>query len=622
MKRALGAACWALPPILLFTVYWLGLWIWFYLDDFAWLKLNLRLAESPSLWRLLLEPAAQGTIRPLSERLFFIGFYQWFGLDAFPYRLLVYATHGASLILLALVARRLTGSRLAAFWAPVFWTVNVGTLASLSWTSTYNQILCAYLLLLAFHFFLLYAESGRARYYALQWAVFLLGFGVLEMNAVYPAIAFAYALVRAQKYLLHTLPLFAVSGAYAFVHNMVAPKAASGPYAMHLDLGMAATLWKYWTWSLGGVRLAELFPQPVWIYVSWAGTGILTLAVWGFVLSRLLRRDWLAGFSLVWFLILLAPVLPLRDHFSGYYLTLPAIGLALLGGWAFALAWTAGPKWKGAAILAAGLYLGMSLPVGQAIVTWNFERGRAARQLILGVGRAQQLHPGTVILLTGVDSDLFWTAMKDKPFSLVGAPHVYLAPGSEKEIRPHPEIAEVGDYVLSARPARRLLASGEAVVYDASRPRLRNITGIFRTLLDARGDLPFSRRIDAGQPWFAEHFMNGWQPIERGYRWMGRRAALRLGGPRTDSEHLYVSGFCPDSQVREGPLRLTVTAEGSQTATVEIGRGDAGFDFRFPLAPELVGRQSFEVILEVSRTFYAPGEPRELGLAFGTFAVR
>jgi hypothetical protein len=617
MKRALRAAWWLSPPLLFLALYWPGLWIWFHQDDFAWLNLNLRLKEGYSLWRLLLEPAAQGTIRPLSERLFFIGFFHAFGLDAFPYRALVYATQVASLLLLAAIARRLTGSKAAGFWAALFWMANAGTAASLAWTSTYNQILCAFFVLLAFYWFVRYVETGRRGYYGAQGAAFLAGFGALELNAVYPAAALCYALARNRRCWRSTVPLFAVSAVYALVHNAAAPKPTTGPYAIHLDLALPATLWRYWTYALGAT---DVTPPPA--RLGWAVAWSLTLILLGFLASELAHRRYLAAFPVAWFLVFLAPVLPLRDHFTGYYLTIPAIGLGLLGGEAFASAWNRSRAWKALALGAAAFYLGVSLPVGQSILAWRLRQGRTAQRLLLGVEAAQRRHPEKVLLLRGVNSDMFWFCVKDRPFRLVGAPDVWLAPGSEAVIEPHPELAHLDEYILAERPTSSLLKTGQAVVYDVSRTRPRNVTQLVRAALEARGELPLARRIDAGRPWFSEHFLDGWQPIERGYRWMGRRATVRLGGPQRASEQLEIEGFCPARQIRQGPLRLAVAVEGGAPESVEIRQGDAAFRFRFPLRPELVGREWIDVTLEVDRTFWVASEQRLLGLAFGTFAVR
>jgi len=69
-------------------------------------------------------PSQQGTIRPLSERLFFIAFWHMFGWQAVYYRAMVFATQFFNLILLASIIWKLTGSRAAAFLAPVLWIVN------------------------------------------------------------------------------------------------------------------------------------------------------------------------------------------------------------------------------------------------------------------------------------------------------------------------------------------------------------------------------------------------------------------------------------------------------------------------------------------------------------------
>lgn len=622
MRRAARAAGWIIPGLFCLTVYWLGLWIWFMQDDFAWLSLNLQWHEGHDPWKLLFAPAAQGTIRPWSERLFFIGFYELFGLDAFPYRVWIYLTQLANLALLGSITRRLTGSRHAGLWAPVFWVAGAGVAATMAWNSTYNQILCAFFLLLAFHFFLRHIETGQVRYYVLQWLVFLLGFGALEMNVVYPALAAAYAICRARRWLRWTIPLFAVSAAYTLLHYAAAPRVSEGPYAMHFDAALPATLWKYWTHAFGGIRLQHLYEEPLWGNAGVAATWLVSLALLGFLTWKLRQKQWLAGFLILWFLILVAPVLPLRDHFSDYYLTLPTIGLSMLGGWALAAAWKAAWGWRLLGTMLAGLYLATSLPVGRAAVAWSFQRSNATRNLVLGVARAHELHPGKIILLNGVGSDLFWSAVRDRPFRLIGVPDVYLTPGSEDGIQARWKLADLGEYVLPPRAALRALSENRAVVYDASGARLRNITKRYKATAPALREPELARRVDVGQPLFADQLGPGWYEAEGGHRWMPARAVVHLGGPRSGSEKLYVTGYCPAAQVEQGPVRLAVFVDGGLLATVELTEGDARFDFSFPLPGQLAGKDSVEVALQVDRTFVAPGDGRELGVAFGVLAIR
>jgi hypothetical protein len=110
---------------------------------------------------VLFAPKAQGTVRFLSERAFFLTFSSLFGFHALPYRIWVIATWFADLTLASLVGARLTRSRAAGFWAAILWTTSVNLTGPLSWTSAYNQVLCAFCILLAFYARLRWLESGQ-----------------------------------------------------------------------------------------------------------------------------------------------------------------------------------------------------------------------------------------------------------------------------------------------------------------------------------------------------------------------------------------------------------------------------------------------------------------------------
>ncbi|HSB15177.1 MAG TPA: hypothetical protein VLE22_12015 [Bryobacteraceae bacterium] len=622
MKRAARAAWWVIPGFVCLAVYWPGLRAWFQQDDFAWLALKLRLAETGDIWTVLFEPMAQGTIRPLSERAFFLGLYSLFGLDALPFRIVAFATQLVNLTLAASITNRLTGSRTAGFCAALFWGVSSAAALPMSWSSAYNQILCAFFLLTSFHFLLRYIETGRRGYWLAQWVSFLLGFGALEINVVYPALAAAYTLLCARKYFRKTLWLFVPSALFVAAHWWFAAKPESGLYEMHFGPSMAGTLWTYWRWALGPERLAMAgYELPAWA-VS-AATAVLTVSLLGFAVWQLRRRRWLAAFLLVWFLAVIGPVLPLRDHVSVYYLTVAAAGLAMLGGWAFASAWRGRAWWKAVATLAAALYMASSIPAARTAAQWNYERSRAVRNLVRGLERAHELHPGKIILLTRVKSDLFWAGINHKPYRLLGLRDVYLAPGSESGIEAHPELGEAADFVLPAAPALLALEEGRAVVYAADGERLKNVTALYRAVARTgwvEATLP--RRLDAGSPLFAAQLGPEWYALEGGYRWMPKKATLRLGGPERAGQKLYVSGFCPSRQLAAGPLRMTVAVDSHRFPPVVIDRGDSPFEFGFPLPAEAIGKRSMDVAVEVERTFVVPSDGRPLGLVFGNFAVR
>src|SRR5256714_14775309 len=115
---------------------------------------------------------------------------------------------------MAWIGPPLPGSRPAGFVAAVLWVLNGSLIEPLGWTCVYNEVLCGFCLLLAFYFLLRFIETGLRRYEVYQWIVFVLGFGVLELNVVYPALAGAYTLLVVRKYFRRIVPMFAVSIAY------------------------------------------------------------------------------------------------------------------------------------------------------------------------------------------------------------------------------------------------------------------------------------------------------------------------------------------------------------------------------------------------------------------------
>ena len=103
---------------------------------------------------------------------------------------------------------------------------------------------------------------------------------------------------------------------------------------------------------------------------------------------------------------------------------------------------------------------------------------------------------------------------------------------------------------------------------------------------------------------------------------MPKRATVRLGGPKTASARLYLTGYCPPQQCQKGSLPLSVEVDGKKLPAVSIPRGAERFDLDFALPAELVGKDSVEIAVEVGRTFIMPGDDRQLSLAFGVFEIR
>ncbi len=579
-----------LAPLVCSLVYRQSFVVWFARDDFAWLGIGLDIFDLPSLLGALFGPRAQGTIRPLSDRLPFLLTHALFGLDAKPLRIAIFVLHCANLVLFARLVFLWTSSRAAALVATLFWTLHSSLAQPLTWASAMNQVLWPACLLAALSF----RHAGRR---AGEWVFFLLGFGVLELNVVYPALA----LLRYPDRWRSTVPLFAVSAVYALGNRLLAPPNTSPVYVMDASpLSILHTLGQYLLMSMGAHVPWSVTPlSPYWHAATLLALAALA-AVW------LLERDRLLLYGCAWFVICLGPVLLLPRHITDYYLVVPAAGLGL----AFGVAALRRPLLVALPLLVcgAGSYL-----LSQEILLYNRRQAESARVLVRGVEQAAALHPGKTILLAGITSDQFWNIVVDDPFRLLPGVKVYLVPGSEQNIDAHPELGDPLQCILPLPEARGALASGQAIVYAAGGKPLRNITGYYREKAAVEWARQLAAVVDLSRPYLSSQLGPGWEPIEQGFRWMRPRAEITLGGP---GKTLFVECFRADAEPRPGPVTLTIRHAGQLLGTLSLPRDRCQGELALPEAlwpaPEL------RLELAASPAFSVPPDNREFGLAFGT----
>ncbi|HTX36236.1 MAG TPA: hypothetical protein VME43_14500 [Bryobacteraceae bacterium] len=614
-RRLRRWAWWVGPCVVCLLAHSHALGTWFRADDFAWLNLAARVQNFHDLPAALFTPRAEGTIRPLGDRGFFLALYTLFGLNALPFHVVALATQFANLALAAWIGARLTGSRAAGWWAAVFWGVNSVLVEPLGWVCVYDQVLWGFFVLVAFQFRLRYLETTQRRYAVCEWIAFLLGFGALELNVMYPALVALYNWSqRARRGLRSTLAMFGVSVAYAAVHLVWAPGPRTGSYAMHFTGSAMRTLWTYVTWSVGPTLLWTPYRAPRWLPAAGVVMVLLGLAV--FAAAR--RDTRVVWFCLGWYVLALAPVLPLRDHVTEYYPYLALVGLCWLGGWAVAECWRSGGRARVAAAALAAVYAVLVVPRTVAGDAWNYRMSLRVRNLVEGVAGARQRHPREAILLDGVDTDLFYNGVVDHAFALLGN-QIYLAPGCERAIAPFPGKPSAAEFVLPGGMAAKALAEQQAVVYDVRGARLQNITARY-TVSQAERQAP--ARVEVAQPLAAYLLGPEWYAPEGNHRWMPRRATLRIAGPAAPGQKLYLDGSCPPEQLRQGPLAVTVTVDGAELGTRAIAAGPGTFELAFRLPAEALGKPEMSVEIAVSRTFRAPGDARDLGLAVGSVEVR
>ena len=575
---------------------------WFQADDLGWLGLGQHLATFNDWLGAMFAPLAQGTIRPLSERAFYLACSKLFGLNALPYRIAIFAVQAANVVLLSVISARLTGSGL---WAPILWVSNIALAALMTWTGSCSEVFCVLFLLLGFYSFL----QGRT---VAHWVFYLMATGALEITVMYPLAVCVYAWLFARDQLKRVLPMWILAVLYTIVHELVRTPPKTHVYDLHFDLSMVTTLVTYVKLALGPGAAAETFSSiPVWL--PWAATATLVLGIAVFVFQSWVLGDRMPLFGVIWFFAFLGPFLPVRDHVTNYYLTIPFIGLALLGSSALAVFPRRGWIYKSLVAVCLLLYFGFSIPTTRADSKAWWARAVPVKKLVLGVRDIHKAAPDKLILLDGVADQLFWMAVYDNPFRLYDA-KVFLTTDTGAKIHPYPELANIADYTIPRDRMNTELREGRAVVYSVGGDsgELREITGLFKA---AALENRTPRRIEIGHPPIESLLGPTWYPSEGEFRWMPAEATVRLGGPPNGHGVLRVSATCAAIQL---PLAIAISVDGRELPVFEVQNCDSPLMIERPFESP---KGEVEVKLRASRTVHVGADTRDLGLAVRTVEV-
>jgi hypothetical protein len=379
----------------------------------------------------------------------------------------------------------------------------------------------------------------------------------------------------------------------------------------------------YWKWSLVPQAWIDMGHSPrLALAIFW----VLTVALAAFSVRQIAKGRYSVLFCLAWFVITLAPMIPLPAHRTDYYLTIPLIGLALLAGLGISQAVRAAWVWRVAAVAVLVAYLEVMIPSTGVASRWWLERSLAVRGLVLGVAAAQKAHPGKTVVLDGITSDLYDTSIGDSAFTSVGLAEAYLTPASGDTIHPANDFGKLAHVVMDRAALSNAITHEQVVIYSYVGDHLRNITGVWERL-DASNRLSGSRRsdqvprrIELGNSLLAYLLGPEWLPLEPGgFRWMPARATVRMGGPASSGDKLLLEGYCPDQQLQAGPLHIALSVDGMALEGAQIERGESSFRRLLAVPPSLAGRESVGLTISVDRVLHEPGG-RQLGLVFVTIA--
>jgi len=127
------------------------------------------------------------------------------------------------------------------------------------------------------------------------------------------------------------------------------------------------------------------------------------------------------------------------------------------------------------------------------------------------------------------------------------------------------------------------------------RGRLRNVTTAYSNATPWRWASEFPRRVDAGNPLLAFVLGPSWHPTEGAYRWMPGQASLRLAGPSSKADRLFITGYCPKEMFAAGPVVLSVGIDGQPAGQAVLENVVGKFTQVFALPGSAIGKASVEI---------------------------
>ncbi len=129
-------------------------------------------------------------------------------------------------------------------------------------------------------------------------------------------------------------------------------------------------------------------------------------------------------------------------------------------------------------------------------------------------------------------------------------------------------------------------------------------------------------KVDVGIPVMGYLLGSTWYPIEGRLRWMPKVATIRIAASKTPNQKLVLTGYCPEEQIRLGPLKVHISIDGKELSGEEFFKPEMPFARIVDVPPAPTGKPEMEIRIELDRTFQRSPGDRPLGLAFGTFEVR
>jgi len=344
--------------ILPFLIYANSFFNDFVFDDIPLISENPPITSLKNIPYLLGITTGNTSYRPLRFISYAVDYYFW-GLNPVGYHLSNILLHIASSFLVFGVIFRLTGGYWCAFFSALFFSINPVQTDSVAYLSGRRDILCALFYLAGFYFFLRYRKDRKFRYLLLTFFSYLLSLSSKEMGVTLPLLLFVYDFIEVtswekglwssfkevwSRYYPLYLPVFLVGIWFAYYKIFL-----NYPSSRHEYYGRSLVT-NFLTVGKILVYYLKIIFMPVVLNADYsynafplsggmgeAGTffSIVILAGIFFLIARLLTREKVIAFGLLWFFVTILPVCQIFPHhelLAEHYLYLPIVGISLVIG--------------------------------------------------------------------------------------------------------------------------------------------------------------------------------------------------------------------------------------------------------------------------------------------------
>lgn len=419
---------WAIACLIGFLTYWPAVHAWFQRDDFHWLTLPLLAKQGIPLQELLFKPMAQGTVRVLSERVYFLLLGAIADLSPLPFRICAFAVYGLLVWLVMRLGQRLSSSWLGGCVAAIVFAVSASNAPLLSWSSPFNQLLFGAFLVSGTLFLMRWLDFRRTSDCVFVWLAFAGGLLSNELMVVFPVIAFSLTFLVYRRVPRMIALMGLVSVLFALWHLVVISHDSSGPYRAEFGSMMAKPLLVYWYWSLGFGWLFHF--QLIGRIGSLLATVALSTVFLGLIAVAVKNgRSRHILFAATWFPIVIFPLTPFTRHVTDYYPAIPFIGVALLAGCvASYFVYEANvPGGSALTLLWCAIVVIANMMSGREIVAWYGAQSHMARQFVEALQGVGLSHSEGCIVIREFDPQIYRAAIHDRPWHLIGMDRVYLS---------------------------------------------------------------------------------------------------------------------------------------------------------------------------------------------------